>query len=120
MTEHVTLDQVAAARAQVLPVDVAQHVENHVSVCPDCARLAEQLDDVTELLATLPGESIPQAVSEAVKRAIDAEAVRREQDSAKAAREQLRRAAMKIPSRAADLASKTDPSHSTQITANDN
>lgn len=77
MADHVTLEQIADVYADNAVNQDARVVRAHIEHCRACAVLAQQVTDVSQVLAAAPTPDIPADVSVAVQSAIAAEAARR-------------------------------------------
>lgn len=78
-TEHPDNDLLADLAADVLPDDLAGHVQDHVINCPACANLLAEAEGIRSLLLQSEPERMPDQVLTRLERAL---AVARQEDEA--------------------------------------
>jgi anti-sigma factor RsiW len=75
---HIDIDELSDHAEGLLPPDRAVEIVEHLSGCEECRSLAEELSQVTDLLAATPTPSMPDAVFAGLQETIAAEQRHRE------------------------------------------
>jgi hypothetical protein len=106
-SEHPNNDLLADLAAEVLPDDLAGHVQDHVMVCGLCAGLLADAEGVRQMLLQVEPEQMPDEVLIRIERALLT--ARREDEAALAGEAQETRLLNRVPPLGAEVGRGGDP-----------